>query len=232
MDDITYFSKDGKFSLKKNLQESGASIHQFDDIKKLLTHLINVPDTPYLLFESSNLDDDHQFLEAIFNLNNMLPIIFLCHQHSCEVDSIIKKYATMQTCKNLAELEQLVSNIAKNPRKSNRVNWPLTAKFFKDPKRPVMGKGNITSLSVGGLFIKTQNLEDVDLEDKLYFDIAFMDFTFLVEGVVISITPAKDSNNNIGGFSVKFENISDPTKKYILNLINHKLINMLINDLK
>jgi len=231
MDNITYFSKDGKFSFKKNLQESHVSILQFDDIKKLLTHLINVPDTPYLLFEPSNLADDHKFLEAIFNLNNMLPIIFLCNQHSCEAENILKQYSTTQICKNFTEFEELVTKIDQNPRKFNRVNWPLTAKFFKDPKRPVMGIGNITSLSIGGLFIKTQNLEDVDLEDKLYFDIVFMDFTFLVEGAVISITPAKDSNNNIGGFSVKFDNISEPTKKYILNLINHKLLNMLINDL-
>jgi len=231
MDNITYFSKDGKFSLKKNLQESHASILPFDDIKKLLTHLINVPETPYLLFEPSNLADDHKFLEAIFNLNRMLPIIFLCNQHSCEAENIIKQYSTIQICKNFTEFEELVTKIDQNPRKSNRVNWPLTAKFFKDPQRPVMGKGNITSLSIGGLFIKTQNLEDVDLEDKLFFDIVFMDFTFLVEGVVITITPAKDSNNNIGGFAVRFENISDPTKKYISNLINHKLLNMLINDL-
>ena len=120
------------------------------------------------------------------------------------------------------EIPGLLDSIPENKRKNNRISWPLTLYAYKKHNPDIRHEGIIYSLSVGGagFFIDGLNCSAGEI---IFLNIRFRSFSFLAEAAVLRVI-AGDRKK----MAVKFSNVTPATLSYIENVINDKLMAVLL----
>lgn len=181
-----------------------------------------------VLADQNNIEIMSRVIEMLKYFNNILPVVLVGEVNK----DILNEYKNINNhIYNFKSVKEVIDNFNSikpdHNRAHNRVDWPLTAKFGNNIKDETLSLGKVTSLSISGAFIQTDNLENLTENKDIYLEIKFKEFKFSVDGSIIR-TQKSSSTTGPKGFAVKFHDISTPTTRYIESIIKDKLVNTIL----
>ncbi len=227
MHNVVFVSNSEQFDYTTDLK-SQFEINHVRSAKAAIIYQIEFPEIDAIIYDSENLD--HR--ELFSNLEKSMMINPLVLQFILGDISLPIKFENNSKIKSISNFDKISKDInshAVNRRHSNRADWPIQVNYHKKGFRDKSKWGLILSISVGGCFIKTEQLELGKIGDFFTMNIHFNDFNFLVEGEVVRIHRIADMNSP-QGFSIKFTDPTPQTKGFIEEIINDKILATIFLD--
>ena len=231
IEQILYLSILKKPLLKYKIEKNKSNIKLVTTIKDAIFFLIDKPMTSLFIYDLQD-DNNHniQIISIINMLNSALPIIGLTNQKLLKENPFknIHNSFTLLMQKDISFNK--ISKITKiNPRRHNRINWPLPARIYLNDSTDKFLDGETICLSLGGAYIKTHK-QNIKKNQKVLLELKFETFKFLTEAEIILVEQTKKGSDT-GGFSVQFEHLTEVSSDYIESIINNKIMSKIFKSL-
>jgi hypothetical protein len=212
---------------EKQLVKNSSNVEIANSLKESILFFLNNHDTSGFVFDlKTDIEDNKKILLLINKFNPLLPVIILSEN---DIPDLLKKWnSNIIGAKNFDEVIAN-RNIYINKRKFYRINWPLNIAYSYSYDMPNSSTGKILTLSLGGAYIITDDIHNLETNQKLICRVEFSIFFLLVESSIIRIIDNHTSEIPMG-FAVQFENITDATKKCINRIINDEVISVLSKE--
>ncbi len=229
MDEIVYFSKDNEIPKEIDKLKNHYKLQIVHSLRECAVYLVDHPGVSLFIYPASfSKESNESILEVLSRLNEAMPVLVIGYNFMKQFSIFAEEYKNVTLVSDLDRLPDLIEKTVKNRRTANRVNWPLSAKFFKADDLDREDSGLVCSLSSTGAFICTTDFDLLN-SDTIFIKIRFEDFSFLVEGNIIRVSSRLGEFGNMGlGFAVQFVNVSKPVQSYISRLINDRLLSLFI----
>ena len=191
-----------------------------------LYHIEHPEVDSYIISHSDfNLHEINSLIEHVHFLNSIITIIIL---HSGELQAAeFKSKKNIHLCNNERGIPDLLKNLPKTQRDSNRIEWPVKVVFKNQDEADGKSLANILSISSGGCFISTE--KKYNQGTLIIMTIKFKDFDLFTEGEVLRLSGGGGYQPE--GIAVRFLRISPQTKNCIQSIIDEKILGDLMKKL-
>ncbi len=203
-------------------------LHRLKKIRNIVLKLIENNNINFIICDPDNSEKSNiELIETAVSLNPALTVILFRKNKITEVTCNNTECRTM-FIEKMEEIKRIEDFRPEHLRNFKRINWPLSVKYSHSPEMGNPDSGKLISLSAGGAYIETKELDIISPGSKIFIEIEFKQFNFYADASILRINHIHQQPEKNKGFAVEFQNVTQATQNCIDSIIKDKLAQKLL----